>query len=124
MIIKQNSITPNSLKKKAVITVIYKNGDVANPENFWPICGLQQLYKLFSAMLCDRQSSVLDRHWSADQAEFRKTVRTTDHLMTYKLTSQKSREWGTDMWVAAIGSKKAFDSIRYICLLKKCTRKR
>ena len=47
--------------KKALITVIYKKGDVTNPENYRPICGLRQLYKLFSTMLCNRLFAVLDR---------------------------------------------------------------
>ena len=40
--------------------------------------------KLFSTMLCNRLSAVLDRHHSADQAGSRNTFRTTDHVMTYK----------------------------------------
>ena len=40
-------MTPSSWKK-AMITVIYKKGEVTNPENYRPICGFQQLYKLFS----------------------------------------------------------------------------
>ena len=68
LIVKQNSITPSSWKK-AVISVIYKKGDGANQENYRPICGLQQLFKLFSTMLCKRPSAVLDQHRSADQAE-------------------------------------------------------
>ena len=31
--------------------------------------------------------------------------------MTCKLIPKKSSEWETDMWVAAIGIKKAFDSM-------------
>ena len=41
LIIKQNSMAPNSWNK-ALITVIYKKGDVTNPENSRPICGLPQ----------------------------------------------------------------------------------
>ena len=33
--------------------------------------------------------------------------------MTYKLISQKNREWGTGMWVAAIDFKKAIDSMQH-----------
>ena len=99
-IVKLNYITPSSWKK-AVIQVIYKKGDGAKPENHRPFCGLQQHYKLFSTMRCNPLSAVLDRHHSAHQAGYRKTFRTTDHFMTNKLISQKSREWRTDMCVAA-----------------------
>ena len=33
--------------------------------------------------------------------------------MTYRLITQKSREWRTDRWVAAIDVQKAFDSIHH-----------
>ena len=56
--------------------------------------------------------------------------------MTYGLIAPQSREWGTDMWVAAIDFQKAFDSTQhdaiwssslrnhsiseqYLCLLRK-----
>ena len=40
-------------------------------------------------------------------------IQTTDHLVTYRLFTQKSRKWRMDMWVAAIGFEKAFDSIQH-----------
>ena len=66
-----------------MITARYKNGDVTNPENYRPICGLQQLYKLLSTMLCNRLRAVLDRHQCADQAGFSKTFRPFDDLQTH-----------------------------------------
>ena len=61
---------------------------------------------------CNRPRAVLGRHQSADQAGFRKTFRTTDLFMTFQVISQKSREWRTDMWVAAMDFKKAFNFIQ------------
>ena len=57
LIIKQNSITPSAWKK-GVISVIFKEGDGANPENYRPICGLPQLYKLLSTMIRNQLSSI------------------------------------------------------------------
>ena len=54
-------MAPNSWKK-ALITVNYKKGYVTNPENFRPICGLPELYKLFSMMLYNWHYVVLDRY--------------------------------------------------------------
>ena len=84
-----------------MITMSHKKGDVTNPKNYKPICGLPQLHKLFSTMLMNRLYAELDRYQCPDQAGFRKTFQTTVHLMTNRPISQKSREWGTDMWVAA-----------------------
>ena len=112
LIIKQNSMAP-SLWNKGMITVIYKTGDATKPENYRPICGLAQHYQLFSTMLYNRLYAVLDWYHCASQAAFRNTYHTTDHLKMYKLTSQKSREWETDMRAAAIDFRKAFDSIQH-----------
>ena len=43
MIITRTLLLPTH--GKTVITVIYKKEDGANPENYRPICGFQQLYK-------------------------------------------------------------------------------
>ena len=120
-----------------IITVIYKKGDVTNPENYMAICGLPQLYKLSSTVPYNRLYAEFDRYLCPDQARFRKTFYTTDHFKTYRLISRTGREWETDMWVAAIDLTKAFDSFQhaaiwgslrnhsvteqYICLLKNCT---
>ena len=95
-----------------MITVIYKKGDATKPENYRPICGRGQLYKLFSAMTYSRLHGELDLYQCPDQQGSGK-IQTADHLMTYRLTSQKRREWRTDMWVAAIDSKKVIDSIQH-----------
>ena len=92
LITKQNSTAPSSWKK-GMITVIYKKRDATNPENCRPICGLPQLHKLFSTMPHSRLHAELDWYQCPDQAGFRKN-QTTDRLMTYRLISQKSREWG------------------------------
>ena len=104
-IIKQN---PHSRKMYDL-----QRGDATSPENNRPICGLPQFYKLFSMMLYNRLYAVLDRFHCAAQARFRKS-QTTDHLVTYKLITQKTRKWETDMWVTATTDlKKALDSIQH-----------
>ena len=64
-------------------------------------------------MLYNRLLTVLDRCLCADQAGFRNNSKQRDHLMTYKLISQRSREWETDMRVAAMDIKKALDSVQH-----------
>ena len=114
--------------------VIYMKWGPDKTQNYTPICSLPQLYKLFSTMIYTRYAN-LDQHQDPDQAGFRNKFQTAEHLMTYRLVAQKSKEWRTDMWVAAIDFQKTFDSIQhdaiwrylrnhsiseqYICLLKK-----
>ena len=64
-------------------------------------------------MLYNQPLPVLDRCQCADQAGFRNNSKQPDHLMTYKLISQRSREWETDMRMAAMEIKKALDSVQH-----------
>ena len=121
-IIKRNHFTPEEWKK-VKIKVIYKKGDVENVSNYRPICSLPALYKLFSTILYGRLYPMLDQKQAEDQAGFRKTYQTTDHLATFRLIEQKCHEWGIKMWTATVDFAKAFDSITHNSIwdaLKSC----
>ena len=109
-IIKMNNITPEEWKK-VKIKVIYKKGDVEDVSNYRPICSLPAMYKLFSTIMCGRLYPILHQNQAEDQAGFRKTYQTTDHLATYRMVEQKCQEWGIKMWTATVDFTKAFDSI-------------
>ena len=105
------------------IKVIHKKGDVEDVSNYRPISSLPAMYKLFSTIMYGRLYPMLDLHQAEDQAGFRKTYQTTDHLATYRLICQKCNEWGIKMWTATIDFKKAFDSISHKSIwdaLKSC----
>ena len=87
-ITKSNNFTPEEWKK-VPIKVIHKKGDVENVSNYRPICSLPALCKLFSTILYGRLYPVLDQRQAEDQAGFRKTCQTTDHLATCRLIKQK-----------------------------------
>ena len=91
-IIKRNNFTPDEWKK-VKIKVIYKKGDVEDVSNYRPICLLPAMYKLFSTILYGRLYPMLDQNQAEDQAGFRKTYQTTDHLATYRMMEQKCQEW-------------------------------
>ena len=66
---------------------------------------------------------MLDQKQAEDQAGFRKTYQTTDHLATYRLIEQKCHEWGIKMWTATVDFTKAFGSISHNSIweaLKSC----
>ena len=104
-IIKRNNFTPDEWKKVR-IKVIHKKGDVEDVSNYRPICSLPAMYKLFSTILYGRLYPMLDQHQAEDQAGFRKTYQTTDHLATYRLIEQKCHEWGIKMWTATVTSRR------------------
>ena len=111
-VIKRNNFTPEEWKK-VKIKVIYKKGDVEDVSNYRPICSLPLMYKLFSTIMYGRLYPVLDQYQAEDQAGFRKTYQTTDHLATYRMLEQKCQEWGIKMWTATVDFMKAFDSISH-----------
>ena len=111
-ITKQNEVTPEAWKK-GKIKVIHKKGDVENVGNYRPICSLPALYKLFSTILYSRLYPRLDQIQAEDQAGFRSSYQTTDHLATYRMIKQKCHEWRIKMWTATIDFTTAFDSITH-----------
>ena len=81
------------------------------------------LYKLCSTFLCGKLYPVLDQKKEEDQAGFRKSFQTTDHLATYRLIEQKCPEWRIKMWTATVDFTKAFDSMTHKSIwdaLKSC----
>ena len=65
---------------------------------------------------------MLGQKQAEDQAGFRKSYKTTDHLATYRLIEQKCHEWGIKMWTATVDFTK-FDSISHKSIwdaLKSC----
>ena len=110
--ITRNEFTPKDWKK-VTLKVIHKKGDVENVSNYSPICSLPALYKLFSTILYGRLYPVLDQKQAEDQAGFRKSYQTTDHLASYRIIEQKCHEWGINMWTATVDFTKAFDSITH-----------
>ena len=116
-IIERNNFTPDE-RKKVKIKVIHKKGDVEDVSNYRPICSLPAMYKLFSTKLYGRLYPMLDQNQAEDQAGFRKTYQTTDHLATYRLIEQKCHEWRIKMWTATVDFTKAFDSISHKSMWK------
>ena len=91
-IIKQNEFALEAWKK-VKIKVIHKKRDVENVGNYRPICSLPALYTLFSTILYRRLNPRLDQMQAEDQAGFRSSHQTTDHLATYRMIEQKCQEW-------------------------------
>ena len=71
------------------------------------------MYKMFSTIQYSRLYPRLDQKQAEDQAGFRSSYQTTDHLATYRMIEQKCHEWGIKMWTATIAFTKAFDSITH-----------
>ena len=104
-IIKQNEFTLDAWNK-VKIKVSHKKGDVEDVGNYRPICSLPALYKLISTTLYGRLYPRLHQEQAEDQAAFRSSHQTTDHLATNR------------MWIATIAFTKASDSITHKSIWK------
>ena len=91
--LQQKDCTPETWRK-IQIKVICKKGDVQDARNYRPICTQPALYKLFSTLLYIRPYPRLDQCQPADQGGFRRSHRTVDHLMVYRMLEQRCRESG------------------------------
>jgi len=110
-VILSGNMQPPVSWKHSVISVIHKSGDVAQPQNYRPICIIPVLYKLFSKLMYKRLYPILDKAQCKDQAGFRNKYSTVDHMFVFAMLQEKSEEFNLNTWVAAIDFKKAFDSI-------------
>ena len=79
-IIKQNEFTPAAWKKVRIKSDTQRKGDVEDVGDYHPICSLPALYKLFTTILYSRLYPRLDQEQAEDQAGFRCSHQTTDHL--------------------------------------------
>ena len=69
------------------------------------------LYKLFSRLLCNRLSPILEEGQCPDQAGFRSGFSTEDHLYSLSHLHEKAEELQIPLWCAAIDFQKAFDTV-------------
>ena len=99
--------------KKTRLKVLFKKGDIRNPENYRPISILPIMLKLFSRVLLGRISHVLAKAQSADQAGFIPSFGCDDHLFALTMLHEKCHECRIPLWVAAIDFKKAFDTVEH-----------
>ena len=113
----QNGEVPDKLADSLTI-LLYKKGDVRDITNYRPISLLSSLYKLFTKVMANRMSSVLDEAQTADQAGFRRKFCTTDHIFTVNHVIQNCKEYNIPLYMMFIDYRKAFDSIEYNAVWK------
>jgi len=98
---------------KSRLIVIFKQGDPATPANYRPIAILPILYKLFSRMLGERLQEAIMQNQSVDQAAYRKSFSTEDHLLCTTLLIEKCNEFNIPVWMALVDFEKAFDTVEH-----------
>lgn len=95
------------------IILLHKKGPKEDISNYRPISLMSNIYKIFSKVILDRISRVLDENQPMEQAGFRRKFSTIDHIHTVKQIMQKYKEYNKTLYLTFIDYNKAFDTISH-----------
>lgn len=98
---------------KSIITLLHKKGDRDNIGNYRPISLMTNIYKIFSKVILNRIYKTLDESQPREQAGFRKSYSTIDHLQVTTQIIEKANEYGITIYMCFIDYQKAFDSLHH-----------
>jgi len=107
--------------KHAIITPIYKKGDVNDPSNYRPISILTALSKILEKIVANQllrfleSRQLLNKH----QYAYRRNTSTEDALVNVLEAAYKSVDDGKISLLTLLDLSKAFDSVHHETLLKK-----
>lgn len=97
----------------STIILLHKKGNKDDIGNYRPISLMSNLYKIFSKIILDRITTVLDGNQPKEQAGFRKDFSTLDHILTIKQIIEKYQEYHLPYYIAFVDYNKAFDSLKH-----------
>lgn len=93
------------------IILLHKKGPKELMENYRPISILPNLYKLFTKILQQKIEKQINNDQTHEQAGFRPSYSTTDHLHAINLLLEKCQEFGINLYLGFVDYSKAFDSL-------------
>lgn len=93
------------------IILIHKKGQKDQMENYRPISILPNLYKLFTKILQQKIEPLINADQPHEQAGFRPSYSTHDHLQSINQLIEKSQEYKLDLYIGFVDYSKAFDSL-------------
>ncbi|CAF4832363.1 unnamed protein product [Pieris macdunnoughi] len=106
---------------KSEIVLLYKKGDTRDISNYRPISLLSSIYKLFSSLLLSRISDKIDLMQPVEQAGFRSSFSTIDHIHTIEQLLEKFKEFNYPLYIGFVDYLKAFDSITHCSIWEPLT---
>ena len=96
---------------QGIICPIYKKGDRAICSNYRLITLLNIAYKIFTILLNNRLSKIVESKLSDAQAGFRPNRSTLDNIFIIHQTFEKCHEYNIDLHNIFVDYLQAFDSI-------------
>uniref|UniRef100_A0A8R1I6B2 Reverse transcriptase domain-containing protein n=1 Tax=Caenorhabditis japonica TaxID=281687 RepID=A0A8R1I6B2_CAEJA len=79
--------------------------------NYRPICLLPVLYKAFTKCVLNRIRTTLEEAQPVEQARFRRSFSTIDHIHSIQRLLEVAREYQQPLKLVFIDFHKAFDSV-------------
>lgn len=116
-LILNSAVTPKQWSESDII-LLFKKGDPKNIGNYRPISLLPSLYKLFSSIIEKRISTTLEKSQPIEQAGFRKSYSTIDHIHSLELLVEKYQEYRRPLYIGFVDYQKAFDTILHNSIWK------
>lgn len=108
--------------KLSKIILIPKKGNQNNISNFRPISIISILYKIFAKIIQKRIKPTIETFQTCDQAGFRKSFATTDHILVLRELMQKATDYKFEIYLGFIDFKKAFDTVSHDYMLEALAR--
>ena len=99
------------------MVIFFKKGNRKDIKNYWPICLLSNMYKLFKKIITTGLEKKVDENQPREQAGFRSKYSTTDHIHAINQLKEKCREYNIPLCVAFVDYEKAFDSVQTQAIL-------
>lgn len=107
----QNKKIPTSWNN-ATIILIHKKGDKEDLKNYRPISLVSVAYKILTKIITNRLSARFDEFQPREQAGFRKSFSTIDHIFTLRELISRCQEYNLPLCCAFVDYEKAFDSVK------------
>lgn len=79
---------------------------------------MTNIYKIFSKIMLNRLTKLLDENQPREQAGFRKHFSTVDHIHVITQLIEKTKEYGKSLYICFIDFTKAFDSLEHSAIWK------
>ncbi len=98
--------------KLSDIIISFKKGDRHKVTNYRPITHSPVIAKIFSKAIENRIRLTLIEEQPTEQAGFRSSFSTVDHICTVKQIMEKSSEYNKTIYIGLIDFNKAFDSLK------------
>lgn len=112
-----NEKVPQSWCESTII-LLFKKGKKNEVENYRSISLISHIYKVFCKLILARIDSILEENQALDQAGFRKSISTSDHLFVVNQMIEKYQEYNKKLHIAFIDYTKAFDTVEICHFLK------